>query len=337
MTGPISAMLPDGRRLHLQHGPIDLVIEACGPPDEVAAAYGQAVRRFRTILEELVSELPRLRRPLDRAGTEADFRWPTARRMARAVRVHAGAFITPMAAVAGAVADEVLAAMRAGRRLTRAYVNNGGDIALHLEPGHSYTVAVVDRRDLSQPDGRFTVACDMPIRGIATSGRGGRSFSLGIADAVTVLARDAAAADAAATLIANAVTVDHPAIRRAAAETLDPDSDLGKLMVTTAVGPLDDHATAAALAAGVAEARRMRAFGLVEGAVLSLNRNHRVVGAGAASSLCATIRPVEDVAAQSAPAAAPGGDVGHRQRRARAAAADIRIGGLTEQSEQRTN
>ncbi len=37
-----------------------------------------------------------------------------------------------MAAVAGAVADHILAAMIAGRRLAKAYVNDGGDIALHL-------------------------------------------------------------------------------------------------------------------------------------------------------------------------------------------------------------
>jgi len=285
MGGPIAAVLPDGRRLHLQHGPIDLVIEASGPPDEVTAAYVQAGRRFRTILSELVSELPRLRRPVTNGSTENDFDGPTARRMARAVRPHAGTFVTPMAAVAGAVADEILAAMREDRDLTRAYVNNGGDIALHLAPGQRYTAGLADGVDCVRPGGRCTVTSDMPVRGIATSGRGGRSFTLGIADAVTVLACDAATADAAATLIGNAVTVDHPAIRRAAAESLDPDSDLGKLMVTTAVGPLDDHNISAALGAGVAVARRMHAAGLIEAAVLSLNQHFRLVGAGRAIRL----------------------------------------------------
>ena len=41
-------------------------------------------------------------------------------------------FITPpWRAVAGAVADEVLQALVHGRGLKRAYVNNGGDIALY--------------------------------------------------------------------------------------------------------------------------------------------------------------------------------------------------------------
>lgn len=299
MGGPRAAILPDGRRLHLQHGPIDLVIEAGGPHEEVAAAYRQAARRFDTMLGELVGELDALRRPAGRGPAEAEFRGPTARRMARAVRDHAGIYVTPMAAVAGAVADEILAAMRDGRTLDRAYVNNGGDIALLLTPGQSFVAGLVSTPDRPRPDATCTISHDMPVRGIATSGRGGRSLSLGIADAVTVLARDAAAADAAATLIANAVTVDHPAIRRAAAETLDPDSDLGKLLVTTAVGPLDDGTIAAALAKGVAAATRMRGTGQIHAAALSLNGHYRVVGVGPSRALPATAKRGTRAARQS--------------------------------------
>jgi len=278
-------MLPDGRRLHLQHGPTDLILDASGPRDEVAAAYRQAIERFRTILVELVGELPKLREPARGTDAEEDFRWPTARRMLRAVRPHAGVFVTPMAAVAGAVADEMLAAMTKGRRLSRAYVNNGGDIALHLAPGASYTAGLVTRPDRSEPAGRCRITHDMPVRGIATSGSGGRSFSLGIADAVTVLADNAAAADAAATLVANAVVADRPAIRRAPAETLDPDSDLGKLPVTVSVGPLDGPAVAAALDKGAELAANMRAAGLLHGVALCLREQYRVVGPVLAAAL----------------------------------------------------
>jgi hypothetical protein len=52
MSGARSARLPDGR-LHLQHGPIDLVIEAFGAPDEVVRAYDQATARFRRCPETL--------------------------------------------------------------------------------------------------------------------------------------------------------------------------------------------------------------------------------------------------------------------------------------------
>jgi hypothetical protein len=277
VTGdPQIALLPDGRRLHMQHGPIDLIIEAFGPADERRAAYGQAAAYFDGLLATLVDELDLLRRPIAEITTEPD--GPVARRMAAACRPHAGVFVTPMAAVAGAVADEVLAAMIAGRALARAYVNDGGDIALHLAPGERFDAGLVG--DLAQPaiDGIATIDAALPVRGIATSGRGGRSLSLGIAEAVTVLACNAAAADVAATLIANAVDVDDRAIERRPATDLDADSDLGARLVTVAVGPLAAGAVDRALDAGAAYGKRLLRAGLIHGAVLVSAGRHRVVG-----------------------------------------------------------
>ena len=265
----IAARVPDGR-LHLQHGPIDLIIEAFGAHAEVEAAYRQAVDRFGDILATLVRELPTLRRPVGDAYPL--LRGPIARRMAEAVWPHRAVFITPMAAVAGAVADEMLQAMLAGRTLDKAYVNDGGDIAIHLASGHTLRAGIFAQA----LDGAVTLTHDRPVRGIATSGRGGRSFSLGIADSVTVLARTAAAADAAATLIANAVDIDHPAIERRPARELDPDSDLGDLPVTVAVGDLPQEAIDEALDRGLAEAQRLRSLGLIEGTALSLRGQWRV-------------------------------------------------------------
>jgi len=247
----IGAFLPDGR-LHLQHGPIDLVIEAFGVRDEVEQAYRQAAGRFGDILPTLVRELSVLRRPVGDAYPL--LRGPVARRMVEAVWPHRAVFITPMAAVAGAVADEMLHAMRAGRTLDKAYVNDGGDIAFHLSAGHELSAGIF----VDALDGAVRLTHARPVRGIATSGWRGRSFSLGIADSVTVLAANAAAADAAATIIANAVTADHPAIERRPARALDPDSDLGDLPVTTRVGDLPAVVVAAALDRGAAEARRLR-------------------------------------------------------------------------------
>jgi ApbE superfamily uncharacterized protein (UPF0280 family) len=122
MSAPHAARLRDGR-LHLQHGPIDLVIEAFGALHEVEAAYAQAFVRFGDILPTLVHELQALRTPLGIAHPL--LQGPVARRMARAVWPHRAVYITPMAAVAGSVADEILAAMMVGRTLDKAYVNNG--------------------------------------------------------------------------------------------------------------------------------------------------------------------------------------------------------------------
>jgi len=265
----IAARFADGR-LHLQHGPIDLIVEAFGAREEVEAAYRQAIDRFGDILPTLVRELPMLRQPVGEAYPL--LQGPVARRMAEAVWPHRAVFITPMAAVAGAVADEMLQAILAGRTLDKAYVNDGGDIAIHLSTGHSLRAGIFAQT----LDGAVTLTHDRPVRGIATSGRGGRSFSLGIADGVTVLARTAAAADAAATLIANAVDVDHPAIERRPACELDPDSDLGDLAVTVSVGELPHAAIDAALGRGLEEAQRLRRLGLINGAALSLRGEWRV-------------------------------------------------------------
>ena len=259
---PQAALLPDGRRLHLNHGPIDLIVEVFG--DDRDAFYRRAVLRFETILEPLAGELTELRRPVSE-GPGLD--GPVARRMLDAVTPFAGRFVTPMAAVAGAVADEMLAAMLAGDTVPKAYVNNGGDIAFHLASGAQFDVEIASR-----PAGHIGIDAGDPVRGVATSGWRGRSHSLGIADSVTVLAKDAATADVAATLIANETDLpDHPAIRRTPAMELSPDSDLGDRLVTTAVGELTGAETDAALDRGAAFAETLLTGNAIEGAVLMLN------------------------------------------------------------------
>ena len=274
---PIIRMLPDRRRLHLSEGPIDLIVEASGAPQAVQRAYAAAARRFVTILDELCAELPLLR-----MRATADSPWPRgsiARVMAAAVAPYrATCFITPMATVAGAVAEAVLAAMTGAARLDRAYVNNGGDIALHLANGQLYTVGMVERPEHPSLFGSFEISAAVPIRGIATSGWRGRSFSLGIADAVTALAETASKADAAATIIANAVDLPgHAAIVRVPACEIAPDSDLLDLPVTRGVGHLTRHEITRALDAGEGVAIQLQQRGLICGAALSLQKTVRAV------------------------------------------------------------
>ncbi|HTO50836.1 MAG TPA: UPF0280 family protein [Burkholderiales bacterium] len=276
-SGPIRARLDD-RRWHFQHGPIDLVVEAFGNGADLAVERGW--RRFETVLEELVAELATLRRPVEET---AGLTGAVARRMRAACSPFRERFITPMAAVAGAVADEVIAAL--GPTVPKAYVNNGGDIALHLAPGESLRVGVVADPDRSLRhghrlplDGTFTIDASMPVRGVATSGWRGRSWSLGIADSVTVLAASGAAADAAATMVANAVDVASPAIERRRACDVDDDTDLGERPVTVGVGPLSEQAIEAALANGAKLAGELCAEGLIWGAVLALRGRYRVAG-----------------------------------------------------------
>jgi ApbE superfamily uncharacterized protein (UPF0280 family) len=272
----VRRQLIDGRWL-FQHGPIDLVIACEGTEAACAAALAQAWSRFQRVLADLSPQLPALRSPVGVAPHTVQGRIAAA--MVAACRPYGeglGLFITPMAAVAGSVADEIVDAFhRPG--IDRAYVNNGGDIALYLTSGQHYDVGVVTNLEWPQVDGRFRIEATSPVRGIATSGWRGRSFSLGVADSVTVLARTGAAADAAATIIANRVDVDSPAVRRVPADSLKDDTDLGERLVTVAVGPLSRAEIDLALENGAALAEALRRQGLIEAAALVLGDQARVV------------------------------------------------------------
>ena len=281
--------LPNGR-WHFQHGPIDIVIGADGDAGAVAVAHEAAWQRFQTVLPELVAELRALRAPV--RGPCA-LQGVIARRMWHACRPHHSQFITPMAAVAGAVAQELIQAYeREG--VGRAWVNNGGDIALHLgEPDSGASVKVGlfadlagrDPADSELPiDADFKVSAALPVRGIATSGWRGRSFSLGIADSVTVLARTAAMADAAATVIANAVDVRDLRIVRRPAHEIKDDSDLGEMLVTVDVPALDAEQVQAALQSGARCARALQREGLIHTALLVCQHRAASVTPAAASA-----------------------------------------------------
>jgi uncharacterized protein len=280
-TPPQIRMLPDGRRLHLQDGPIDLILEAFGALEAIRAGYQAAATRFRGLLDELCDELQLLRMPAHPGRCLVH--GPVARRMHAAVAPFAAdSFITPMAAVAGSVAEEILDAMTAAANLTKAYVNNGGDIALHLSPRECFTIGLIDRPDRPSLLGKAVLSSADGISGIATSGWRGPSFSLGIADAVTILAAQASQADAAATIVANAVDLPgHASIVRVPAQELQQDSDLGRRLVTREVGSLDPAEIQEALGRGMSCAKRLLAAGLIQAAALHLQGETRVIGLSA--------------------------------------------------------
>ena len=271
--GPTSRVLTGGR-LHFQHGPIDIVAYAQGNPARVRSAHDDAWRRFSTVLAELVAELAQLRSAV---GAQCALRGDVARTMWDACHRCAEGFITPMAAVAGSVAQALIASYdRPG--IERAWVNNGGDIALHLTEGHPVRVGLfadIARLDETmlqtgiRSDGVMEIDAAMGVRGVATSGWRGRSHSLGVADSVTVLASTAALADAAATVVANAVNVEDPSIVRRPAASLKDDSDLGVIPVTVDVPALDPEKISFALTRGLELASRLRAKGLILECVLT--------------------------------------------------------------------
>ena len=251
------------------------------------------------MLDALVAELPALRGYVDGADPIRT-RGPVARRMVEAASPWAAPWandpVSSMAAVAGAVADHVLAAVLApgsgsdgaAHRPRRAAVNDGGDIALRLAPGTRYRVGLCTDPRAGALAGVAEIVAGDGVGGVATSGWPGRSRSLGIADAVTVLAGSAAAADVAATLIANAVDLPRSSeVARVPADELDPDTDLGSRPVTVEVRPLPVAARRAALEAAVPLARAAVARGLAIGVVASLQGEVRVL----AGRLPARLRP----------------------------------------------
>ncbi len=271
--GPSASILKNGR-LHLHHGPIDLIVAAEGHGRDVALAAAQA--RFCSILEGLVVELAQhCRQLVDVNFIPSD---PTAQRMYDAARPFAAEhWLTPMIAVAGSVADEVLGAMRgATSQCERIYVNNGGDIAIDLAVGQKFSIAIVSPtgRDL----GRVNIDYDGGVGGIATSGTAGRSFSLGIADSVTVMAQSAAHADVAATLIANSIDLpENTGIERIPANQVTPDSDLGEQLIVINVPKLSAVDVAAALKCGSKLAKRFVAQQRIVAAALFLQEQCEIV------------------------------------------------------------
>jgi len=267
-------LLPDGQRLHLQHGPSDLIIWAEGARNE---AYRAAAKRFETIIAEIVDELAELREMLSPLSKRP--KGAVARRMHDAcVPFAPDCYVTRMAAVAGSVADEVLSAMMAHADISRAYVNNGGDIAVYLASGTVFRTAIKGHNGTDL--GRIEITSEDGIGGIATSGRHGRSLSLGIADSVTVLAPSASAADVAATLIANAVDLPgHSAISRRAACDIDDNSDLAELPVVNNCAELSANDYARALDAGCRHAQPIQARGLITSAALFLQGHAATIGA----------------------------------------------------------
>ncbi|MBX2882882.1 MAG: UPF0280 family protein [Granulosicoccus sp.] len=270
--------LPDGRRVHFHHGPIDLVVEVQGGKDDCTDAMQQASEIFPQVLPELVRELEFLRSPIN--SMRAAPAGAVAKKMVEAAKMHAARhFVTPMISVAGAVADYMLQTLIAERLLSRAYVNNGGDIAIFLNEGETFDIAICEHISTQGFNSTLRLDAASGVGGVATSGWRGRSHSLGIADAVTVLSHNAASADAAATLIANAVNLPaSPKVIRLPADELLPDSDLGTLPVTVSVESLNDEEATQAINNGAGVALQMLKTGSIKGVLIALQGKTRVLG-----------------------------------------------------------
>ena len=198
---------------------------------------------------------------------------PLGRKMLESVRAVGDKFLTPMAAVAGTIADTV-ADFLFSRGMTKVIVNNGGDIAVRLMAPNGVRVGL--REDVESREFSRTVSLAVPAEkegasfGIATSGLGGRSLTCGIASAATVIAGTASMADAAATAVANASFVDCPGVVRKPAEEIDPQTDIRGIPVTVGVQDLDLQTRVEAVSRSLALAEKLIAQHLILGAMVAV-------------------------------------------------------------------
>lgn len=236
-----------------------------------------AARQALQVLRDLADFQNYLKRDADGLDPERPLPSPV-RRAVEAVRA-VGRGLTPLAAVAGAAADEV-ADHAAGLGADKVIVNNGGDIALRLNRGQKARVGLrppAGEGERPTEVGVLTVRDGDGLGGVASSGWSGRSFSPGVADLVTVWAACAALADAAATFIAGRAETSSPAVRREAAGSIQADSDLADLPVTRQVGALTPEERAEALESAVAAAAELSDQGLIMGCFILLQGDHALL------------------------------------------------------------
>jgi hypothetical protein len=217
----------------------------------------ERIARYRTVLSQPFPEIKALPNET------------LAREMIGSVGAVGDADLTPLAAVAGTIADAV-ADWLFDQGMPRVIVDNGGDIAVRLADGETATVGI--RPTISSPLISHVIELDSGSSnwGVTTSGVGGRSFTRGIASAVTVLAAKASMADAAATAVANACFAEDIGITQLPAERIDPNSDLAGLCVTTEVGNLESDSIRQALENARLKAEAICQKGLIIGTFIAL-------------------------------------------------------------------
>jgi len=196
-------------------------------------------------------------------------------KMWQATRMIGAEDLTSMATVAGAIGDATADFLHSFG-LSKTIVNNGGDIAIRLACGEFVNIGI--QSDINNGEIAHSILVYGPtgIGGICTSGLGGRSFTRGIASAVTVLAKTAAIADAAATAIANATFIHHPNIVRRPADEFDPQTDLKGVEVTCGVGDLEEGFIAVCLKKALNYADTLADQGTIVGAVISIKGQTRL-------------------------------------------------------------
>jgi ApbE superfamily uncharacterized protein (UPF0280 family) len=266
MTDQTIVKLADQTGVMAENGPMGIVIQAWdrGKPDLEMAL--QAARFSFTCLAQVAEHHAILR---DHPCILPKGMAPIPRAMVESVMAIGEKDLTPMAAVAGSIADAV-ADWLFSRGMSRVIVNNGGDIAIRLAKSETARVGIRTRVENSSISHGVELTGIYPSWGVTTSGLGGRSLTRGIASAVTAFARTASLADAAATSIANACFVKDDAIVQVLAQNLDPYTDIRGIPVTVKVGKLKKTSILQAMNKALSRAEQLFETGIILGAVIAV-------------------------------------------------------------------
>lgn len=259
-------------KLFLDYGPISMVIAASRDGEPLTELCRDASQIAVDCLTELGPQLKLLKRswtqfePGELSGVAVT--------MWQAVQATADNDLTPMAAVAGAFADKVADWLQQ-QGATKVLVNNGGDVAIRLLADETTKVGVMPEIGGEGFSKLVRLTSGDGIGGIATSGLGGRSFTCGVMESVTVLAKSCAVADAFATSLANASYIDSSAVVRGLARLIDPDTDIPDLMVTESVGRLTPQEVQQSMQQVLARLRDNVDKRIIKGATLHLQGANR--------------------------------------------------------------
>ena len=252
----------------VDYGPMHMFISVFENGRPVVTLAKEGAYKAMRILEDLAKFIPVIKRKSKELKNEEIYPH-VVRRMIEVTQEIGEPDLTPLAAVAGTT-SEVVADFIYERGGTKIIVDNGGDIAIRLRGGETARIGIKTEVDAKEPSYCISIHSETGIGGIATSGLGGRSFTKGIASAVTVLSKTASMADTAATVVGNYTDVEDSAIVRSLAEKIYPDTDLQREWVTLKVGKLSQGKIDKALKRGLVKAEMMWQKGFIKGALIAV-------------------------------------------------------------------
>jgi hypothetical protein len=269
MTDQLIVTLEDQTGVMAENGPMRIIIQAWDHKHPQARLAFKAAEFAFTCLEQVAAHHEILKHVHCHLPDELP---PIPRVMVESVMATRERDLTPMAAVAGSIADAV-ADWLFNRGMSRVIVNNGGDIAIRLAENETARVGIRPHIQHAYVSHVVELSSCHPSWGVNTSGLGGRSLTRGIASAVTSFAKTSALADATATAIANACFVRDDAIVQAMAQTIDPYTDIPGVPVTVKVGHLKTNRITQAMEKALNKAEHYIELGLIQGALISMDKD----------------------------------------------------------------